>query len=250
MKQFIVTPSAGKRLIAKAIVKHPHVQAALKSGILTIVAGSTNGYVAEEVLTTLGQADGFGRKGFRRGMVTPPGFDAAAAKADFSGDVVIVKGLWQRGKEIFDFVEQMDSGDVILKGGNALDVAGRRAAVLIGHPMGGTIGASIPAVIGRRVRLIIPIGLEKRVADDLDALAAKLNSPAAAGPRMAVMPGEAFTELDAIALLTGAAATLVSGGGVYGAEGASWIVVEGTAEQESAAAELVKSVAAEPLCQA
>ena len=49
--------------------------------------------------------------------------------------------------------------DVILKGANALDVGARRAAVLIGNPDGGIAGAVVPAVVGRRVRLIVPVGL-------------------------------------------------------------------------------------------
>jgi hypothetical protein len=59
MKQFIITPAAGKRLIAKALIKHPAVKSALKNGTLVIVAGTTNGYVAEEILMSIGQAAGF-----------------------------------------------------------------------------------------------------------------------------------------------------------------------------------------------
>ena len=54
----------------------------------------------------------------------------------------------------------------------------RRAAILIGDPRGGTILA-VAAVIGRRVRLLLPVGLEKRVLGDLEQLAAGLNVPGA-----------------------------------------------------------------------
>jgi hypothetical protein len=53
MKQFIVTPSASKRLIAKAMASHNVVLNALKSRIVVIVASTTNGYIAEEILKTL-----------------------------------------------------------------------------------------------------------------------------------------------------------------------------------------------------
>ena len=46
MKQFVITPAAGKRLIGKAIAKHAAVAAAIKKGTVVIVAGTTNGYVA------------------------------------------------------------------------------------------------------------------------------------------------------------------------------------------------------------
>jgi hypothetical protein len=241
----------GKRLIAKALVKHPAVQAALEKATLLIVAGTTNGYVAQEVLKSIGQEKGFTRVGFRRGMVTPPHFNPVAAdKAHFAGDVVIVHGQWQKGKEIFDVIDDMKAPDVILKGANALDVVCGRAAVLVGHPMAGTAGALAPAVFGRRVQLIIPIGLEKRVDHDLNDLADLLNDPAAEGPRFLPLPGKAFTEIDAIALLTGAQATLTAGGGVFGAEGSVWLTVTGAADQLHQAQELFNSLIHEGPCEA
>jgi len=246
MKQFVLTPAASKRLIAKGIAAHPAVQAAVAGGTLVIVAGTTNGYVAEEILTARDQAGDFTRKGFRRGAVVPPG--PAVPAEPFGGDVVLTGGKWQQGKEIFDVVDDMQAGDVIIKGANAVNLRQRRAAVLIGHPMGGTIGAAVPAVIGRRVKLIVPVGLEKRVDDDIDRLAAELNDPDSSGPRLMPMPGEVFTELDAIALLTGAAATLVAAGGVHGAEGAVWLAVKGDPAQVDHAQQLIQSVASEAPC--
>jgi len=248
MKQFVITSSMGKRLIAKGVVKHPAVAAAMKKGRLAIVAGTTNGYVAQEVLAALGQAEGFSRMGFRRGTTVPPGFTGPQTSP--ATDVILVDGQWAKGKEIFDVVDDMQHGDVILKGGNALDVRRRQAAALIAHPMGGSLAASIPAVIGRRVKMIVPIGLEKRVADDLGDLIALCNAPDAEGPRMMSLPGETFTELDAIAALTGATATLIAAGGIHGAEGACWIGIGGTPAAVRAAEELIHSVSREPACQA
>jgi len=97
--------------------------------------------------------------------------------------------------------------------------------------------------------LIVPIGLEKRVFDDIHTLTLRVNDPATDGPRLMPLPGEIFTELDAIQLLTGAEPTLIAGGGIFGAEGSAWIGVSGTEEQVAAAAELIKSVAGEPPCE-
>lgn len=249
MRHFVITPAMGKRLIGKGMAGHAAIRAVLSKGTLAIIAGTTNGYVAEEVLAATGQAEGFSRRGFRRGMVVPAGSDAAG-KVDFPGDVVLVDGTWQKGKTIFDVTDGLTAGDVVLKGANALDLARREAAILVGDPQGGTAGAAIRAVYGRRVKLIVPVGLEKRVTDDLTELAAMVNAPGAAGPRMLPLPGEVFTELDAIALLTGAKPRLLSAGGVYGAEGAAWVVVTGTPEQLESARKLIDSVAGEPLCQA
>jgi len=246
VKQFVLTPAMGKRLIGKAIAAHPAINDVLETGTVVIVAGTTNGYVAEEILAATDQAEGFSRDGFRRGVTVPPG--TSAPKVPFAGDVVLVRGVRQPNVEIFDVVDDLAAGDVVLKGANALSPELDRAAVLIGHPKAGTIGAALPAIFGRRVRLIIPVGLEKRVCDDLDDLATVINAPEAEGPRLLPMPGETFTELDAIELMTDAEAFLVAAGGTCGAEGAVWIAVAGENDEVDAAEELIESIADEPPC--
>ena len=245
MQQFCVTTSMGKRLIGKGMVSHPDIQAVLTGRTLVIIAGTTNGYVAEEILKSLGQAGSFSRRDFRRGVVAAPG--AKVPQADFAGDVVICDGQWQQGETIFDVAADLKSGDIVLKGGNAFDLRGQ-AAVHIGHSAGGTIHPAVAAVVGRRARLIVPIGLEKRVLQDVHLLSLQCNSPDATGPRLYPMPGAIFTELHAIELLTGAQGTLIAAGGVYGAEGAAWVGVTGTGDQIEAAAALIRSVAGEPPC--
>ena len=216
-----------------------------------IIAGTTNGYVAEEILKSIGQSSGFKRNRFFRGITLPPSRPTTETgrlpdESQFPGDVVIVNGTWQQGKTMFDVAETLKEGDVILKGANAVDLSRQRAAILIGHPKGGTIAIALQAVTGRRVRLILPVGLEKRVTDDLDHLAAMLNAPGSQGPRLFPVPGEMLTELDAIALLTGVTARLVAGGGVCGAEGSVWIVVAGNPKQEESANRILEEVSSEP----
>jgi hypothetical protein len=251
LKQFLITPSAGKRLIAKTITNHPAIRKALKNGIIVIVAGTTNGYVAEEILKTYKIADDFSRKHFFRGLSLPPTKKVSAEgrlndESKFPGDVVIVKGIWERNKSIVDVIDYLKEGDVILKGANALDLARRQAAILIGHLKAGTIGLAIPAVVGRRVRLILPVGLEKRVECDLTALAARLNVPEAGGYRLLPVPGEVFTEIDALKALTAAEVELIAAGGVCGAEGGCWIAVTGEPEQEAFAEQVIASISNEP----
>jgi hypothetical protein len=251
MKTYILTPAAGKRLIGKAMTVHPAVSSALHNGTVVIVAGTTNGYVAEEVLAAIGQEKAFSRKRFFRGVTLPPSRAAGDEKRSsdeggFPGDVVITNRVWHQGKTIFDVVDDLKTGDVILKGANALDVCNRRAAILIGHPKAGTIGAALQAVVGRRVRLILPVGLEKRIEGDLDHIAEILNAPEAKGPRFLPAPGEVFTEIDAIELLTGAQADMVASGGVGGAEGCVWLAVAGTEDQLAGADALIKGVVSEP----
>ncbi len=251
MKQFLITPAAGKRLIAKTIATHPAIRRAIKTGTIVIVAGTTNGYVAEEILRAYCISGDFSRKHFFRGITMPPAKTVTAEgrlsdESKFPGDVVIVQGVWEKGKTIADVVDSLKEGDVIIKGANALDLEHRKAALLIGHPQAGTMGLALPAIVGRRVRLILPVGIEKRIIGDLDALAAKLNVPGAAGYRLLPVNGEVFTELDALRALTAAEVDLVAAGGVCGAEGGCWVAVTGEPEQEEFAEQVIASVASEP----
>lgn len=251
MKQFVTTPSAGKRLIAKALASNPVILNVLKKGTLVIVAGTTNGYVAEEVLKSMGTKD-FSRKRFFRGVILPPSGTVNSEgrlldESKFPGDVVIIDGVWQKNKTIYDVVETLQEGDVILKGANAIDLQRKQAAVLIGGPKAGTIALTLQAVAGRRVKLIIPVGLEKRVNADLYTLAERLNSPDASGYRLLPVPGQVFTEIEAMKQLTGADVEIVAAGGVCGAEGSCLLAVTGTEDQEKAAQDLWASVAFEPL---
>jgi hypothetical protein len=251
MKQFLITPAVGKRLIAKTLANHPAIRKVLKNRTLVVVAGTTNGYVAEEIFRTHNISNDFSRKRFFRGITLPPTQPLTvegrlADESEFPGDVVITKGVWQKGKTLADVVDTLMEGDVILKGANALDLRRKQAAILIGHPKAGTIGLALPAVVGRRVRLIIPIGLEKRVNGDLQALAEKLNAPSACGYRLLPVVGEVFTEIEALQALTGAEVELIAAGGVCGAEGSYWLAVTGTEEQEKFAEKVYASVAGEP----
>ncbi len=251
MKQFLITPAAGKRLIAKTIANHPSIRKAIRNSTVVIVAGTTNGYVAEEILKTYKIADDFSRKHFFRGLTLPPKLKVSDEgrlndESQFSGDVVIVKGVWERDKSINDVIDFLKEGDIILKGANALDLTRRQAAILIGHPKAGTIGIALPAVVGRRVRLILPVGLEKRVDCDLNDLATKINIPGEAGYRLLPVPGEIFTEIDALTALTAAHVELIAAGGVCGAEGGCWIAVTGEPEQEAFAEQVLVALADEP----
>jgi len=251
MKQFLITPAMGKRLIAKTLTNHPAIKKALRNGTVVIIAGTTNGYVAEEILKCYNIAGDFSRRHFFRGLTMPPTKKVTKEgrledQSKFPGDVVIVNGVWQRGKTIADVVDTLKEGDVIIKGANALDLEHRLAGILVGHPKAGTIGLALPAVVGRRVKLIIPVGLEKRISGNLNAIAEKMNAPGAEGYRLMPIQGEIFTEIEALEALTAAEVELIAAGGVCGAEGGCWIAVTGEPEQEEFAEHVVASVADEP----
>lgn len=250
-RQYVLSPAAGKRLIARSLLHIPQVLEALEGRTIVIVAGTTNGYAAEEFLNKIGQASGFSRKRFFRGITLPPGYNVKengriGDESQFPGDVVIANGKWEKGKTIFDVASSLEKGDIIIKGANAVNIESMQAAIYIGHPSGGTISSAMQAVIGRRVELYIPVGLEKRIHGNINKIAVKLNSANAAGPSYMPVSGNIITELEAIRIMTGADAELVAAGGVCGAEGSCWIAVSGNKEQLDKADEIVKSVIKEP----
>ena len=251
-RQYPLTPAAGKRLIAKALTMHPWVTETLHGGRLVIVAGTTNAYVAEEILAQIGQAVGFVRRHFFRGVTLPPALIASKAgrppdSTGFPGDVVIDKGVWARAKTIFDVINQLGPGDLILKGANALDASSGHAASFVDFPDGGPNGIVLPAVLGRHARLLIPVGLEKRVPGNLLDLGRALDGSEGKGLRLCPLPGTVFTEIDAIALITKARATLVGAGGVAGAEGSIWLAVDGSEDQIAQVDALMRKVLGEPV---
>lgn len=251
MKQVLITPSAGKRIIAKAMTKHPAVKKVLKSGNLVIVAGTTNGYIAEEILGLIGQSQKFSKKRFFRGIMLPQDIQRTSSgrlknAGKFPGDVVIEDGVWKRNKTIFDVVDKLEEGDLILKGANSLDIENKIAGILIGHPKAGTIGAALQVVYGRRVKLIIPVGLEKRVPGDLKELALTLNKPYTDGPNLIPVIGDVFTEIEALHLLFDVDAQIIAAGGVGGAEGSILLGISGDDYSVKKADKFISSVGSEP----
>jgi len=237
--QFCLTPSAGKHLIAKAISLMPDVLTALKERTVVVIAGTTNAPVAYELLRIIGDTEGFSAKNFFRGLTVP---EHTSVKSDFIGDVVIEKGKWLRGKTIFDVAGSLSSGDIIFKGGNALNIADKEAGVLIGNPKVGTAYPIISAVYGRRAKLYVPIGCEKAVNDRISSIASLVNDSNSEGLRFLPLPGETITELDAMHIISGAKAYLIGGGGVLGAEGCSYFVAEGSDKELEALRNAVNEV--------
>jgi hypothetical protein len=252
----ILTVAEAKRLIGKAVAQMPIVKNALANGMVIIIKGTTNAYVAEEIA---------GKKvdhaAFVTGRIEPEKGTKNLPKTKPVNHLILEKGKVV-DIQLEEAAKKLKPGDVVVKGANALDYKNRIAAVNILHPAGGTTGIIMPFVVARKVHLVIPVGLEKLVAGDIVDLTLKMREPveslpAPPGPSSSQYPGhiipsmwlltgEIVTELEAIKILTGATAFQASAGGVSGAEGASWVVFRGTMEQVKKALDLSKSVQGEP----
>ena len=223
----VLTPSASKRLIAKAVKEMPEVKRALKKGRIIIIGGTTNAYVAEEIL---------GKKVDK--------FWYAAGRIAF-GEL----GANESGKRINPYVlengkvvdktpkemlQEFTADDVYIKGANAVDANGY-AGILMSNDKGGTIGAAMGILNARGSHLIVPVGLEKLIPSVIEAAKrcgqGKLKY--ATGDKVGMMPltnAKVVTEIEAVDILfgnSGVRAIHVASGGVAGSEGAVELVLEG-----------------------
>jgi len=245
--QVILTVAESKRLIARGVAADARVKRALDSGWVAVAKGSTNAYVVEELT-----GERIDKTKYVTGFTVPagkkPGTDASLA------DLVLRRGERVEGLTAVEAVAKMKAGDVFIKGANAINYERDQAAILVGHPQGGTVGATIGTVVARRIEWICPAGLEKDVPGDLVALAAEACEARAERvgdcPTLWVLPASPFTELDALgALVPGLEISCVlAAGGIRGAEGAVRLLLASSYDRAplDAALELVASVQGEP----
>ena len=228
-REFVITVEQGKWLIARALASDAALLDAARNRRVLIVAGTTNASVALALLQALDLDCDFDRIGFRRGVTLAPGEKLPPAGP--THDLLIDHGRALFESDVFEYAPRLEAGDVILKGANALYLPDGECGVLIGNNAVGTTLPIITAVVGRRVKLIVPVGLEKRVDRPISALMEIANRPDGTGPRLINLPGQPYTELDAVRALTGCSAELIAAGGIMGAQGCVYIAATGEEAQ-------------------
>ncbi len=236
----VLTVAEGKRLIARGLMAWAPVKRARESGVIAVAKGTTNSYFVEELL-----GSPIDRTTYVTGTTRPAkGGNGRKTSADMP-DLVMRNGEPVEGLSATQVGAEMGPDDVFLKGANAINYALGQAAVLIGHPTGGTLGAALGSIIARKVRLVAPAGLEKGVPGDLDQLAAEARA-AGVSPALWVMPSELFTEIEALEVLCGADAVSLASGGIGGAEGSVRLLITGNDDELAAARSAVEGVRGEP----
>jgi hypothetical protein len=235
-----LTVSESKRLIAKGVAQTDFVRRAMDEGTLAIGSGTTNGYIIEEIT-----GERFDKKSLVTGHTFPAKYQGPRV-AYTHPDLVIRKGE-RLSIKAADALADMGPGDVFVKGANAVNYERKQAAVLIGHPTGGAVGMALGTIMARRIRYLHPVGLEKSVAADLDEVAARINRDAGGkGPILWVVPGDIFTEIEALKTLADVEAVHAGSGGIGGAEGAVWLALFGEPARLEAARALIDSLRGEP----
>jgi hypothetical protein len=252
LAQVVLTPTESKKLIALAIARLDVVRNAFNGGTIMIHPSSSTYFIVEELT---------GEKPATNhwvcGVVTPRGMcvEMATVLGDFTpkeaevdvgdlpaGWVIKDKKLCPEMKQS-ELLDIITANDVYIKGINALDPEGN-AGILVGYEA--SMGYILSAWRKKKFSIIYPAGLEKLIPTPIDQ-AVKEAKPAkydyAMGLPTGLFPcpkGKTVTEVDAVAMLSGATAIPIAAGGLGGAEGAVTLVIKGNDEQVNKAIEYIE----------
>ena len=239
----VLTPAESKRLIAKAVAVLPEVRAAMKKGRVVIAGGTTNAFVAEELLGV-----SISKVHYTAGIISGGELSVTTNEGRLQPYILVNGQAVEMRYQ--DIIKEFEAGDVFIKGANAVDMYGN-AGVIVAGDSGGTIGAVWPTLVARGSHLIIPVGLEKLVPSVIEASerCGIGRFKYATGYPVGLIPvvnGQVVTEIQALEILAGVVSTHVASGGVGGSEGAVVLAIEGIEEDVSEAFELIKSIKGEP----
>jgi hypothetical protein len=239
------TPSESKRLIAKGVAAMPEVRSALSEGEIVVAHGSTNVYVAEELLGNCPQ-----REQFMSGQVIN-GVLCQTAPEEKPPIIRIIRGQLMGPKPTMEeTLRGFGATGVFIKGANAVDPDGN-AGVLCAHPQGGTIGFAYGIISAHGLQLIVPVGLEKLVpsvpkaARHLGQETLYYHSGLKVG-MLTITNGIVVTEIQALQNLFDVTAVHVGGGGVNGSEGSVVIAIEGEKAELDRAIKFYEGIKGEP----
>jgi hypothetical protein len=214
--QFTLTVEEGKSLIAQAVLRHPRLQNALRTGKVVLKGGTTVSKIAELLI---------GRPLRICGRVTERGTVTSLAATDDPHSVLIEKGEWRKIDDtIIDEMPKLGPQDVIVCGANAID-SNKNAALMVGSSGGGNVGKSLSAWYSEGTTVLIPVGLEKLIPGDLREIIGETGRKKKSlswGMSVGLAPllGEVITEIEAVQYLAAVRCRAIGAGGIDGAAGA------------------------------
>ena len=241
MSTFSLTVAEGKRLIAKGIAAHPLVKKKMISGMVIITKGSTNTYIAEELI---GLAEDHGR--FVSGNISSKPFPIETNKIP---EIIIENGK-RIEMPIKEALAALKKGDIVLKGANLLNYEKKQTAVVVGAPDGGTMGRVQPFTEEGPGHLIVPIGLEKEVHGDLNnyakVMSFDIKKPESTPLLLLHKNAEIFTEIEAIKQFGNVEVILFASGGINGSEGGKSFAIYGTHAEVEKVTNIILKIKGEP----
>jgi hypothetical protein len=235
---FALHPAASKTLIGKAVTHLPQVQTALSSHKILIGHGTTNIAVAEAILGSKVETPSEYVAGVISRQV------ACSTRAEIRRQPWCIDHGQLVGTGWFDFLNSFESGDLFIKGANAVDPSGR-AGVLMADSKGGTIGQSIGILRARGIEIIVPVGLEKMIPSCTEAQ--KGLGICRTGLRLGLPVGymvldniTLVTEIESLKILYGVDAVMIGSGGVGGMEGS--VILSAACQSDEQAQELLQEI--------
>ncbi len=199
---------SSKKLIAKATKKY--IEKDINKRLIIIAKGSTNAFLVEEILKR--EID---KNRYIAGYLDHHG--ACVTDVNFRiKDVIIDRGKIIEGN-LFDYIERLGKGDILIKGGNAIDRNGY-VGVLLASKEGGTL-KYYPMLKAKGVRIIIPISLDKYIPHDIFKISNIIGIEEldySETIKLGILPiaGEVIDEIKAFQILYNVSSYLISAGGL------------------------------------
>lgn len=238
---FTLKSAESRRLLAKAVLAMPEVKVALNSANVILAGGTTNAFIAQELL---------GKEGISPELCTVGvSTDGLVCVTDPDSrkmfPVVYKKGVPMPDMTIRDALNDFSIDSVVIKGANAVDPDGNVGVITSGFD-GGTIPVVLGTVTSTGLKMITPVGLEKLVPSVKEACKAvgarRIDISLGADFGMYhLATTEVVTEIEALDILFGLKATLVAAGGIGGNEGAVLLSVDGDEDKVKACVEFIEN---------
>lgn len=240
---FALTPAESKRLIAKAVVEMDEVKTAMESSYIILAGGTTNAFIAQELLHQEIPPERFTSGVCSRGILC-----VSAIENRLPFPIILERGELSK-KTTREVLEDFSIHTVFVKGANAIDPQGNVGTVTSGWD-GGTIGNSLGIMTSTGLRYLVPVGLEKMVPSVPEACRAvgakTFDYAIGANFGMFLLPNvNVVTEIRALKILADVEARLVAAGGIGGSEGAVVLAAEGAEPNIKKAVTLVQSIKGE-----
>lgn len=238
---FALKSAESRRLLAKAVLAMPEVKVARNNANIILAGGTTNAYIAQELLNDYDIRPELCTVGISTdGLVCVTDTDSRKMFP-----VVYKKGEPMPEMTIRDALNDFSIDSVVIKGANAVDPEGNVGVITSGFD-GGTIPVVLGTVTSTGLKMITPVGLEKLVPSVKEACKAvgarRIDISLGADFGMYhLATTEVVTEIEALDILFGLKATLLACGGVGGNEGAVLLSAEGDEEAVKACADFIEN---------
>lgn len=213
--QITLTVEESKEIIALGMLNHPAFLNSVEKGKILFKGGTTVSRITEKLIGIPLRISG---------RITSRGTVSSENITEGFHSILYENGEWFGiDDNIVEVVQKFNVNDLIVCGANAIDYKGN-AAIMAGSSGGGNVGRSLSAWYTEGAKILIATGLEKMIFGDLDDIVKKASRKGKSiswGMAVGLMPlpGELFTEIEAIKQLANVECFQIGAGGIGDAQG-------------------------------